>query len=560
LQAGNLVKENKKSFVLLNESGRAEIPKKDIMFINGKTLQQWQEKPDKLFQTEIIPDEIPNPGYVNDKAALPIPVKPVLETQPLQPLESVLPVKKSATNQPMITQKAVDEEEIKETIEEVETQADLVETKPKKAEDSILRQKSVVTSDPPKTESEPIKLKRGVTHFGSSEKVQEREGLKSEEVAKKGKPKKKRQRGKTKKHVEDDVALSNEQSKEAKVEKKEKPQKKTVKRGIRKKKKTSWEKKTAWSKKFRGMPRRPWRFSREKYGDYHYKRAKVYNQAGERGKTLQELHYATVLNRRNAEGAFLLGKIYMEEGVFDRAKKILKHPGLKKREEVKTMIGQMDSQAKEKKKAQWMLIGSTSAGALSFMPLIFLMRRMRKSKPIREKTVSISPPPTIGFQEEKVPVVKPTIQDVLERLSEDEDLAETEKKDVQDHLRDCEDCRNEEHLLVSSWKSLDTLDEIVPTTTFRGKVLLEIEKEKNQGFWVFPLFQQLGWRGPVLASVTSILFACLIGITGGISIYHSQLEKAPSITTTSVEIFTSPYPPNSIESTFLTNTQFTRRP
>src|SRR5512146_3184868 len=69
LQSGTLVSETPTSFVLLNNDGRVEIPKAKIMFVNGKTLKQWQDRPDKLFQTEIIPSEIPNPAYVNDKAS-----------------------------------------------------------------------------------------------------------------------------------------------------------------------------------------------------------------------------------------------------------------------------------------------------------------------------------------------------------------------------------------------------------------------------------------------------------------------------------------------------------
>lgn len=72
LQSGNLVTENANTFVILTKDGaRVEIPRKDIMFINGKTLKQWEERPDKFFQTEIMPSEVPDPAFVNNKAALP---------------------------------------------------------------------------------------------------------------------------------------------------------------------------------------------------------------------------------------------------------------------------------------------------------------------------------------------------------------------------------------------------------------------------------------------------------------------------------------------------------
>jgi tetratricopeptide (TPR) repeat protein len=85
LQAGNLITENPDSFVILGKDGRVEIQKKNIMFINGKTLKQWNERPDKLFQTEIMPSDVPNPAYVNDKSLPPPP--PV----PQAPVKSVLP-------------------------------------------------------------------------------------------------------------------------------------------------------------------------------------------------------------------------------------------------------------------------------------------------------------------------------------------------------------------------------------------------------------------------------------------------------------------------------------
>jgi hypothetical protein len=50
LQAGNFVTETEKSFVILTKTGREEILKDNIMFVNGKTLAQWQTRPDKLFR------------------------------------------------------------------------------------------------------------------------------------------------------------------------------------------------------------------------------------------------------------------------------------------------------------------------------------------------------------------------------------------------------------------------------------------------------------------------------------------------------------------------------
>ena len=68
LRSGTLVSELEKSFVILSKIGRVEVPKKDIMFVNGKTLKQWEDRPDKFFQTEIMPSELPKNGFVNSQS------------------------------------------------------------------------------------------------------------------------------------------------------------------------------------------------------------------------------------------------------------------------------------------------------------------------------------------------------------------------------------------------------------------------------------------------------------------------------------------------------------
>lgn len=94
LQAGTLVTETPKSFVILTGDGRVEVPKSSIMFINGKTLKQWQDRPDKLFQTEIMPSEVPDPSFVNDKSLPPVPSLPskTAAVKPPAPVKPVSPV------------------------------------------------------------------------------------------------------------------------------------------------------------------------------------------------------------------------------------------------------------------------------------------------------------------------------------------------------------------------------------------------------------------------------------------------------------------------------------
>lgn len=103
LQSGNLVSETDSQFVLLTKNGREEIAKDKIMFVNGKPLQYWKQHPERNYQTEIIPTDVPNPAYVNDKAALPrVALTPAA---PLPKLETVLPtpVKVVATPTPTPT-------------------------------------------------------------------------------------------------------------------------------------------------------------------------------------------------------------------------------------------------------------------------------------------------------------------------------------------------------------------------------------------------------------------------------------------------------------------------
>ena len=101
LQAGNLITETTDSFVILGKDGRVELQKKNIMFVNGKTLKQWNDRPDKLFQTEIIPSDVPDPSFVNNKAPLPLPPAPVIEKKVDVPPALKAPVASSRSATPV---------------------------------------------------------------------------------------------------------------------------------------------------------------------------------------------------------------------------------------------------------------------------------------------------------------------------------------------------------------------------------------------------------------------------------------------------------------------------
>jgi tetratricopeptide (TPR) repeat protein len=103
LQSGNLVKEDAEQFILLTKEGRQEIPKSNIMFVNGKTLAQWNARPDKTYSTEILPSELPDRAFINNKAELPPPViQPPVKLPPVQ--KSVLPPPSTEAAKPAAAQ------------------------------------------------------------------------------------------------------------------------------------------------------------------------------------------------------------------------------------------------------------------------------------------------------------------------------------------------------------------------------------------------------------------------------------------------------------------------
>ena len=396
LKAGNLVQESEDSFVILSQSGRAEIPKKDIMFVNGKTLKQWQDRPDKLFQTEIIPSKLPEANFVNDKAKLPKPVKLPPKAQPLPPLISLIKEKADQEPGPKGSEKKT----------------------PNQLEKAQPLQPPVQASPPTKDQPTTPQSAQAVTPMTKPE-------VKQEPV---------------KGPVYENLVQPN--PKKVKSEKKPvvvaKPKAKQVKPKVRKKKsitKALAKKPKPQKKKVVASAKRPRRYSRTSYASYHFKRAKAFMAQGEKGKAIQELHFATTLNRRNSEGAFLLGKLYMEQGVYDRAKKTLIHPGLKKRDDVANMISEMDSRIEEKKKSRLIFYASASIGFLASIPVMLLTRRVKNAF---EPKIIIDAQ-TISLPEKKQEVPSPLPADLEDRLrktegppTEPEPVKETAKPEVKE--------------------------------------------------------------------------------------------------------------------------------
>jgi len=326
LQAGNFIQETNEKFVILAKSGRVEVPKNRIMFINGKTLKQWEERPDKYFQTEIIPSEIPDPGFVNDVTALNI----------APPTVPAIKEKRAAVS-------------------------------PKKEEP--------VKAVPAKAVSKPAPAK-------SVEKK-----AVQKPVVKRSKPK---------------------------------VVKKKAKRGVKKAKKASVP---VISKKVVAKPRQ---FNRQKFADYHYQKALNHLDQNEKGRTLQELHYATVLDRRNDEAAFLMGKLYVDAGVYPRARKTFKHPGLKKNQKVAQMLSQMVAHEKKAKKGQYVFFATVSAGLLTCVPVLILLRRFQPSvKKTIYEAEALQPAKAAPVPEANMPS---EILDIVEKLKPEEEQKPASKE------------------------------------------------------------------------------------------------------------------------------------
>lgn len=312
LQSGNFVTETKENFVILNQGGRVEIPKSKIMFVNGKTLKQWEERPDKFFATEIIPKELPKPGYVNDMATMPIPQPPAVE-----------PVRK---------------------LDEVMTKGQPV--KPLKVKEKTVEQAKPAEKSPPTPAPAEVILKTA-----------------------------------QKKEPEEEKKVQKETPAEKKVNKQE-PVTETTPVPVKEKEKFVLPKKKDM-RYVESTPARAGRFSRQGYADVHFAQAKQFLAKNQIGRAVQELHYVVLLDRRNEEAAFLLGKLYLEAGVFDRARRVFVHPGLKKNKKAASWLEEMDLKEKQMKKQKTILYSSTAGGVLTMIPLLLLASRWRRKPEAR---------------------------------------------------------------------------------------------------------------------------------------------------------------------------------
>ncbi|MFN0117968.1 MAG: tetratricopeptide repeat protein [Elusimicrobiota bacterium] len=327
LQSGNLITENSETFVVLGKDGRIEIPKDKIMFINGKTLKQWGDRPDKLFQTEIIPSEIPNPAYVNNKA-VPVPV-----IEPLTKLDlNVAP--KPATKDAQISSKStkkiksveapVVKEEPKETLEKVaefpidEIKKPIEEPKPEVEKKPLVAAPTpaVVVATPP---VHVVEKKKRINKLAETPKV---EPVNNKEVKKaailSSIPRERKRRLTEKEHVD--------------------------------------------------------------FSQIHYQEALANLEAGNRPEAYKNLFVSRALDSRNSLPSFMLGKMLLEDQVRERALNYLSHPRLKKDAQAQEIIAQAEATKKLQEKNRYILFGFTGFGLIVWMPILIVKRKLFKER------------------------------------------------------------------------------------------------------------------------------------------------------------------------------------
>lgn len=310
LQAGNLVKESPETFVLVTPEGRVEVSKDKIMFVNGKTLRQWEEQGKKDYQTEILPSDVPDPAFVNSRGRKRTPIDPYSSIQ--SGISEGEQVKRKSEPPKMALPPAPPLEKKVEVPEKV-----VEKTEPA----------------PPPVVKKKIKNKPKVVQNIKPEK-----------------------------------------------EKKHKP--------------------TQASKGF----------NRVQLAGVHYQNALGYIKENQPGQAIQELHYAQILDRKSTDVSLKLGELYMEAGVFGRARKYFEHPNLKKTEQVVAYVDQIAKKEKLVQFTPYIWGGIAFAGFLiGTIPLISIKRKIvhtRKTKIIDADTMSaedISADPVAEVEPELAP-------------------------------------------------------------------------------------------------------------------------------------------------------------
>jgi anti-sigma factor RsiW len=128
----------------------------------------------------------------------------------------------------------------------------------------------------------------------------------------------------------------------------------------------------------------------------------------------------------------------------------------------------------------------------------------------------------------------------------DGELPSKEAAAIEQHLSGCEACGQELGRIDKVWDLLDALPVVRPSAEFKARFWEKVRREEEKpGLWDWlPL---PSWR-PILAGVAAVW---VLGVAGGVLAYRHQAYSARASAQSATEIFTSPYPPNSIEQVYL---------
>ncbi len=395
LESGNLVNETPESFVVLTRDGRTEVPKDKIMFINGKTLKQWQERPDKFFQTEILPSDIPNPAYVNDKAALPSP-----PTKSVRLKKTAVPANKPTTSP----------SEDASAVAASDTSADTSAVSAPTPVAVTLGRASRIAPSAVNSMAAPTPRRAAISHPRKESPVA---ATKTDAVSPTVKT--------TAPSVLADSVPANPSAVVPALSsrKKRHGHAKNVSPSLLAAEKSvppavATTPASAVVHLANASLILPARFSRTEYAAAYYQQALHYIDQNQQGQALHSLHVAAILNRQDPEPTFLLGKIYLEQGLLNHAHKFLSHPILKKRADAKELLNQIALRQEQKKQDRRILYGATGAGVLAWIPLLLLMRKMRRAprRIITAETAMPSPFPDKIVSKQPDEIL-PILEDIL---------------------------------------------------------------------------------------------------------------------------------------------------
>lgn len=129
---------------------------------------------------------------------------------------------------------------------------------------------------------------------------------------------------------------------------------------------------------------------------------------------------------------------------------------------------------------------------------------------------------------------------------QDKELSPVETSTLETHLKSCGACQSELQQVSRAWEMLGSLRTIEPSGNFKARFWDRVRQEESKpGLWDWITWPRLA---PALAGVMAFW---ILGI--GSSLFLFERHPVPSVRETSaaLSIFTSSYPPNSIEQIYL---------